>query len=411
MVDGVNIDWGLAGQPVNAFGSYQTGFDLGRKAAGDRIQGNAMTAYMADPTAPVDPRLGAANPELAMKVYAAQQGATDHAAAVDATTAMASGDIDGAKAAIAPTGNFGAMGQILDWAKTASDEQKAAVAEKAGHVAQITTAIATMPADPSQPNGPLASPAQRLSVAQHMATIHPEYGIDPASLTVDQFTDDGIRATVAQQLGVKGMLVHDLAVHKQNTEDATAADTANYHAGQLKIDAGKLGVEQGQLHVAQQHLALDTASSLTPEAVDYAAHDYLSNGGKMPALGRTSGDAQKRIMNRVAEIQASTGQTAQDAALTHASIKAGSAALTAQTKKQAFLETNAAEASKMGDLALSLAAKGGGTTGAPVVNRWIQAGRKSLAGDADVNNFNIAMGGFAEKYAQVIRHAGIAAES
>ena len=59
MPDGVNIDWSLAGQPVNAFGSYQTGFDLGRKAAGSQIQGNAMTAYAADPTAPVDPRLAA----------------------------------------------------------------------------------------------------------------------------------------------------------------------------------------------------------------------------------------------------------------------------------------------------------------------------------------------------------------
>ena len=67
-MDGVNIDWGLAGQPVDAVGKFQNAFEVGRALAGKQIAGNAMTSYMADPTAPIDPRLGAANPELAVQL-------------------------------------------------------------------------------------------------------------------------------------------------------------------------------------------------------------------------------------------------------------------------------------------------------------------------------------------------------
>jgi hypothetical protein len=54
------------------------------------------------------------------------------------------------------------------------------------------------------------------------------------------------------------------------------------------------------------------------------------------------------------------------------------------------------------DLALSLAPKGGGPTGSPVFNRWIQAGRKSVLGDPDVAKFDAALGTVADEYAKVM---------
>jgi len=74
MSDGVNIDFSALKTP-DPVGDYANAFAVGRNLAGQQIQGNALTAYGADPTQPLDPRLMAANPDLATSLQDRQTAA------------------------------------------------------------------------------------------------------------------------------------------------------------------------------------------------------------------------------------------------------------------------------------------------------------------------------------------------
>jgi hypothetical protein len=92
------------------------------------------------------------------------------------------------------------VGQVGAWARTAPASQRAAAAEKLGHLAEISAAIGSRSPDPQV----------RLSLARHMAALHPQYGVDPSGLDASQFTDAAMRAQFAQQLAARALLQRGL---------------------------------------------------------------------------------------------------------------------------------------------------------------------------------------------------------
>ena len=88
------------------------------------------------------------------------------------------------------------VSQVGDWARTASPAQRASAAEMLGHLAEISATIGARTPDPQA----------RLSLARHMAALHPQYGVDPSSLDASQFTDAAMRAQFAQQLAARALL-------------------------------------------------------------------------------------------------------------------------------------------------------------------------------------------------------------
>jgi hypothetical protein len=238
--------------------------------------------------------------------------------------------------------------------------------------------------------------------------MHPEYGIDPASITPETASDANLNGIIGQALGLKGQIEMAQKEADQKREAAAQQETVRHNQADEATATGELAVNRGKLGVEQRRLSLDQAQASGPgalndDSIDYVAHQYMLTG-QLPALGygKAGGAMRAQIINRAAQIEAETGATGADAVMRHIQTKASGAALALATKQQSGVETNAAEASRMGDLALSLAPKGGGPTGSPVVNRWIQAGRKGIAGDADVTAFDNALSSFSEKYARVM---------
>ena len=92
------------------------------------------------------------------------------------------------------------LGQVAAWARTAPAAQRAQAAQQLGHLAEISAAIGARSPDP----------AVRLSLARHMAALHPQYGVDPSGLDVSQFTDAAMRAQFAQQLAARDLLQRGL---------------------------------------------------------------------------------------------------------------------------------------------------------------------------------------------------------
>jgi hypothetical protein len=107
------------------------------------------------------------------------------------------------------------LGQVGAWASTASPQQKAQAAEQLGHLAEISAAIGARSPDPSV----------RLSLARHMAALHPQYGVDPSGLDASQFTDGAMRAQFAQQLAARAMLQSDFSPTPSNPATPTNWET------------------------------------------------------------------------------------------------------------------------------------------------------------------------------------------
>lgn len=143
-------------------------------------------------------------------------------------------------------------------------------------------------------------------------------------------------------------------------------------------------------------------AKLSPDAIDYVAQQYVLTG-QLPAMGMgaTATINRTAVINAASQIEKETGATGADAVTRHLTIKSTASALTNNTKQYAAMTAAAEAANKNADLVLNLAPKGADPTGVPVLNRWIQAGRKAVAGDPDVTAFDSAISGFSEQFARV----------
>ena len=88
---GEGVDFGLLGAPRDYVGDYTNAFQVGRKLAAQQIEGNALQAYGANPNAPLNPQLMAANPELAVQIQNRQQAAANQQSTVQQAQAEAGG--------------------------------------------------------------------------------------------------------------------------------------------------------------------------------------------------------------------------------------------------------------------------------------------------------------------------------
>lgn len=142
---------------------------------------------------------------------------------------------------------------------------------------------------------------------------------------------------------------------------------------------------------------------LSGDALDYVAQQFVATG-QMPALGtgKTAASNRAKIINRAAEIEKETGATGYEAAERHRTLKADAAALAQVSKQRAMISSFEATAKKNADLAVQLARKGGAQGQAPILNKYIQWGRKNLGGDPDVAAFDLALGTFADEYAKIV---------
>ncbi len=148
--------------------------------------------------------------------------------------------------------------------------------------------------------------------------------------------------------------------------------------------------------------AVDDNNPLSDKAADYIAQIFVGTG-KMPpmGMGKIATANRERVFNKAAEIEEATGSTGPDAVTRWATLKADTNALSGLSRQASMINAFEQTAVKNADQVLLLAPKGVGGS-APVLNRWINAGRRDVAGDPDVAKFNLAVGTLADEYAKVV---------
>lgn len=147
------------------------------------------------------------------------------------------------------------------------------------------------------------------------------------------------------------------------------------------------------------------AVSLSPEGLSNQVDTYIaSRGAIMPTFGygRQGKADRDRFYNELASTMKEQGLTAGDIASGRAEYKANSQALGQVSKMRNSVESYEQTVQKNMDLLGTLIDKGAPKGGAPVINRWLQAGRASLQGDPDVTAYNTAIQTVVNEYAKVM---------
>lgn len=145
---------------------------------------------------------------------------------------------------------------------------------------------------------------------------------------------------------------------------------------------------------------------MTPEALDYAAKIYQTDH-KLPPLGQGKAAVAVRaaIINRAEQLARGGGDVHDNPGMFGANFKANASGLAQLQRTSNQILAAERTANSNADQVLQTMTKGAGNSGIPVLNKWIQAGRRSVQGDPDVSAFDAAVSTFSTEYARVVSGA------
>lgn len=143
------------------------------------------------------------------------------------------------------------------------------------------------------------------------------------------------------------------------------------------------------------------ANALSPEAIKQAAARYRVDGTLVNMGWGTAGALVKqKVLNEAAAQAAAEGKTGEEERIRQVALGSLKQALGQLEKNRANITAFEKTANANADLALQQSELTD-RTGSPVVNRWVLAGRKSIAGDPQVAKFDLAVRTFINEYARV----------
>lgn len=144
------------------------------------------------------------------------------------------------------------------------------------------------------------------------------------------------------------------------------------------------------------------AAGMTPEAEDSAAQTYRMTGA-LPSFGMgAAGQAAKiRILNKAAAMDAGAGATPQDSAQLKIDNKSAASALAQIDKQKTMVGAFERNFNSNADLLRKQALKVD-NTGVPIVNKWINAGKRAVEGDPELSAFDVGVKAVVNEYSKII---------
>jgi hypothetical protein len=216
-----------------------------------------------------------------------------------------------------------------------------------------------------------------------------------------QTADDGTVRPIQGGYGVAEKLnFHDMG--------GTVAGLDPYSGKQLQT-FNKTQTPDSLASTAQQRarLAFDQSqaggeSSFTDGAIANAAARYNIDGTLPPmGMGKAGSLGRSAILNKAAELAASSGLTGDQQRIQQIGNKANTAALSKIQQQQTMIGAFEKNFNANADIALEYSAKVD-RTGVPLANKWINAGKRSIAGDPDLAAYDQAIKSTANEYAKIV---------
>jgi hypothetical protein len=145
-----------------------------------------------------------------------------------------------------------------------------------------------------------------------------------------------------------------------------------------------------------------TEVSFTPEAISNAASRYNIDGTLPPmGMGKTSAMARSAILNEAAVQAGNSGLSGDEQRIQQIGNKANSASLSKLQQSQSMVGAFEKNFNKNADLALGLSDKVG-NTGVPIINQWINVGKRTVAGDPALSAYDLSIKATVNEYSKII---------
>jgi hypothetical protein len=143
----------------------------------------------------------------------------------------------------------------------------------------------------------------------------------------------------------------------------------------------------------------------TPQALDASSKRYAQTGQLPPmGMGKAGAQARAAVINKWAEDLNSSGSTVEEQVAKQNALKASSAELKKLQGQRGVVLAFAKTADKNLDIVEKLSGKVN-RTGIPVINRWLNAGKRSVTGDKDLAAFDAALRTAINEFAKVTSSA------
>lgn len=218
-------------------------------------------------------------------------------------------------------------------------------------------------------------------------------------------------------LNMQAKMIEIHAMANQDWDMAEKARQKDFEGMYRRADVARQRAETMKRHMDEMNFKWTTredkrkaeaakagagTSAWSPEAIDAIAETVVA-GQPMPAMGSGTAAMKARgvVWQRVAEIAKERNIPLSQLPAARAQFSADKGSLAKLTQMADAVKAFENTALKNGDRLIELADKVD-TTGSPVIERWIRAGRKEIAGDVDVNNFNAQIMLFGTEVAKIL---------
>lgn len=162
--------------------------------------------------------------------------------------------------------------------------------------------------------------------------------------------------------------------------------------------------ETGEIRTAvtrEPRVNVTVPSNYSDDAIDMLATAYARGDTKALAnlgWGKSSQPLKDKVIERAAQILKNQGG---DLSSIRASRASNQAALIQLDKQKTMVGAFEKNFNKNADIALQLSDKVG-RTGVPVINRWLVAGKRNIAGDPDISAFDLSVKATVNEYTKII---------
>ena len=153
---------------------------------------------------------------------------------------------------------------------------------------------------------------------------------------------------------------------------------------------------------AQFHKESDIVGTLTPESITNAAARYNIDGTLPPlGMGKAGANMRSQILNEAAVQAKGSGVSPEDQRIAQIGNAANKSSLTQLSKSEAMVGAFEKNFVRNADLALKQSTVVD-NTGIPIVNSWINAGKRSVTGDPKLSAYDAAIKATVNEYAKII---------
>lgn len=186
----------------------------------------------------------------------------------------------------------------------------------------------------------------------------------------------------------------------QDTGRPTTADDPRA----MRVDAKTAATNARSFAQNDQKLAAGKAEELTPEALSFYGAQFRATG-KMNNLGIGGAKTRIAIMNEATRQARVDGQSAEANILEQASRHSSQLELNRLQTIRGPVSAYADRLNKSLDLVESLSNQVD-RTGVPIINGWINAGRRSVANDPNISAFDVALRTAANEFGRITSAIG-----